>query len=474
MVVTRYLFVYKLAKDRYLLINSLTGAVDVVETEVLQAFAAIRRGTAAVLADDEIRSLVARGHLYPSRADEEAVVDRLVAFSEENRARTQAICFVLCPTVSCNLRCPYCFEPHKMHEDGRLMTPEQVEQAFVAVDEIRRMRPEIPQASLNLFGGEPLLPSTRHVVANILERAAARDLPISITSNGTHAHVFSDLLRPYRDRILFDISMDGPQEIHDRRRITVNGSGTFSRISANVSLLLSLGFRVAVRMNLNEDNVAAVPAFLEHVRQQGWNRHENFQMTVSPVTNYTGRSAQGLIPPSQLEVRLRRSIPDHLLKEIPVSLNGDVSRLNLPVSEALGESMVSGKFMPSLYYCEASGALFYCMGPDSFIYPCNQIIGDPTWAIGSFFPSLSIDPEKAGMWQDRAVTNMPGCMECGVAFLCSGGCPVLARRTTGSPMDSYCGTAKQELAAYVRSVAPQLLAADAGASTGHVRSEGDR
>jgi len=474
MVVTRYLFVYKLADDRYLLINSLTGAVDVVETEVLRAFATIRRGSAPALPEDQIQSLVRRGHLYPARADEEMQVDRLVAFARENRARTQAICFVLCPTVSCNLRCPYCFEPHKMHEDGRLMTLEQVEQAFVALDTIRTMRPDIPQASLNLFGGEPLLPTTRHVVAHVLERAAARDLPISITSNGTHAHIFTELLRPYRERILFDISMDGPREIHDRRRITVNGGGTFSRISDNVGLLLGLGFRVAVRMNLNEDNVAAVPAFLEYVRQQGWNRDENFQMTVSPVTNYTGRSADGLIPPSQLEMRLRRAIPEHLLKEIPVSLNGDVSRLNLPVSDALGESMVAGKFMPSLYYCEASGALFYCMGPDSLIYPCNQIIGDPTWAIGHFSPSLSIDPQKVALWHNRAVTNMPGCMECGIAFLCSGGCPVLARRTTGSPMDSYCGTAKKELAAYVRSVAPQLLGAAGGASTARLGREDDR
>ncbi len=473
MVVTRYLFVYRLEGERYLLINSLTGAVDVVETDVLRAFAAIRRGHAPALTDDELSSLLSRGHLYASRTDEQAQVERLVALTESTRARSQAICFVLCPTVSCNLRCPYCFEPHKMHEDGRVMTLEQVEKAFVAVDEIRSTRPDIPEASLNLFGGEPLLPSTRHVVAKMLEGAAARELPISITSNGTHAHVFVDLLRPYRDRILFDISMDGPQEIHDQRRITVNGSGTFRRISENVGLLLSQGFRVAVRMNLNEGNVASVPAFLEHVRQQGWHRNENFQMTVSPVTNYTGNAAQGLISPSQLEVRLRRSIPEHLLKEIPISLNGDVSRLNLPVSEALGESMVSGKFMPSLYYCEASGALFYCMGPDSFIYPCNQIIGDPTWAIGSFFPSLSIDPEKAAIWHDRAVTNMPGCMECGIAFLCAGGCPVLARRTTGSPMDSYCGTAKRELAVYVRSVAPQLLAATSAVPTARP-SERDR
>ena len=93
--------------------------------------------------------------------------------------------------------------------------------------------------------------------------------------------------------------------------------------------------------------------------------------------------------------------------------------------------------------------------------PRNQIIGDPSWAIGTYSPSLAIDAEKAAMWHGRAVTSMPGCRDCGIAFLCAGGCPVMAKRTTGSPMDSYCGTAKQELASYVRSVAPRLLAEEA-------------
>jgi uncharacterized protein len=315
----------------------------------------------------------------------------------------------------------------------------------------------MPHASINLFGGEPLLPATRGIVARIMAETATRDLPVSITSNGTHAHHFINILRPYREHILFDISMDGVKEIHDQRRITASGAGTFDRISTNLQLLLVEGFRVAVRMNLNERNVDQVPLFLDYVKERGWNRYPNFEVTVSPVTNYTGQAADGLIPPSEVETRLRHALSEELLKEVPVSLNGDVSRLNFPISEALGESMVHGKFIPSLYYCEASGALFYCMGPDGFIYPCNQIVGDPTWAIGTYSPTLSIDDEKAALWQGRAVTNMPKCRECSVAFLCSGGCPVLATRSTGSPMDSYCGTSKKELANYIRSVAPKLI-----------------
>jgi len=465
MIVTRYVFTYRMTDTRYLLINSLTGAVDLADKKVVEAFSSIRHGRSPDLPDDTIGALSRRGYLYPSRCDEESLIDRAVELNEQFRARTQALCFVLCPTVSCNLRCPYCFEPHALHKKRNLMTAGQVDKAFSALDSIRLTRPDIPNASINLFGGEPLQRFTRPIVERILQAAVARELPVSITSNGSNAHHFVDMLLPHRRRIMFDISIDGVKDIHDRRRFTANGNGTFDRIVQNVTLLLGHEFNVAVRMNVNEANVDAVPEFLEFVRDQGWNRHENFQLNVSPITNYTGNAAEGLLAPSEVERRLRERISTGLRAEVPVSLNGDISRLTLPLSDIVGTSMTPGEFMPSIYYCEASGALFYCMGPDGLVYPCNQILGSPEWAIGTYDPELRIDAEKAAMWQGRKVTNMPKCRECSIAFMCSGGCPVMAKRSTGSPTDSYCGNAKAELAAYIRAIAPDII-------TGPIASSG--
>jgi uncharacterized protein len=457
MIVTRYVFTYKIADDKYLLINSLSGAVDLVDRRVVEAFSAIRRGATPALPADTVEVLAQRGYLYPSASDEEDVVSRAVSLNEQFRAKDQALCFVLCPTVSCNLRCPYCFEPHALHTKREVMTALQVEKAFLALDTIREQRPDIPNASINLFGGEPLQRFTQEPVAQILEAAARRDIPVSVTSNGTNVHHFIETLRPHRERLMFDISIDGIQEVHDQRRFLADRGPTFSRIVHNVDLLLGEGFRVAVRMNVNESNIDSVPAFLAYVRDQGWSHRDGFQLNISPVTNYTGNAKDGLLAPSVVEQRLRKRIPKDLLAEVPVTLNGDISRLTLPLSDIVGATMTPGEFMPSIYYCEASGALFYCMGPDGYIYPCNQILGSSEWAIGTYDPELSIDPAKAAMWHGRKVTNMPKCRECSIAFMCAGGCPVMAKRTTGSPTDSYCGTSKSELADYIRAAAPDIL-----------------
>lgn len=457
MVVTRFVFTYKLDEARYVLLNSLSGAVDIVGEEVTRAFDAIRRGKPHSLSDETVAELSDRGYLYPSRAEEDTVIQRLVEFTQRRRILEQQICFVLCPTMTCNLRCPYCFEPHTMHEKGGLMTDEQVEKAFFALDRIREMRADFRDASINIFGGEPLLPNTRRAVTDMLARAAERDMPVAITTNGTYAHLFLSILAPHKERIMIDVTMDGIKEIHDKRRVLPTGKGSFDRISDNISLLLAEGLRVSVRMNLNEANIHVVTSFLEYVKRQGWHEYPHFHVSLSPVTDYTGRGGPGLMAAHQVEARVKHDVPDALTKTVSLVMNGDFSRLNLPVSEALGESSMTGRFLPSLYYCEASGSQFYCMGPDGLVYPCNQIIGDPEWAIGSFAPEFKIDPEKAELWHGRNVTNMPQCMECSIAFLCSGGCPVMAKRSTGSPMDSYCGTSKKELVEYLDSVAPRLI-----------------
>ncbi|QDX93400.1 radical SAM protein [Brevibacillus laterosporus] len=359
--------------------------------------------------------------------------------------------------MACNLRCPYCFEPHKLHETSQVMTESQVEAAFEALDAIREQRKDLSRAGYNLFGGEPLLPTTKKIVESVVQKAAQRHLYGSITTNGTHLHQFVDILYPYRTLLLFQITIDGSQEIHDKRRITAGGKGTFEQIISNIELYLSKGFKIDVRMNLNEENIHIVPELLQYLKEKKFPEYDNFCLSLSPVTNYTGLGGEGIMAPHEVEARVREQVPMNLLKEVKVGLNGDFSRLNLPVSKAIGESFIKDEFMPSLFYCEASGGSFYVFAPDGNIYPCNQIIADPSWAIGTYDSEFYINQEAADLWHGRDVSNMPQCMECSVAFLCSGGCPVMANRKYGSPMASYCGTSKKELHDYLDSVAPKIL-----------------
>ncbi len=42
--------------------------------------------------------------------------------------------YVICPTYTCNFRCPYCFESHSLHEKITALTEEQLQAVMQAID----------------------------------------------------------------------------------------------------------------------------------------------------------------------------------------------------------------------------------------------------------------------------------------------------------------------------------------------------
>jgi radical SAM protein with 4Fe4S-binding SPASM domain len=78
----------------------------------------------------------------------------------------------------------------------------------------------------------------------------------SITSILTNGYLLSqdivDLLSPYRDKLVFGISLDShrPDE-HDRRCCV---KGAFNKVIENIQKLTSAGFKVRISMAVDEDN----------------------------------------------------------------------------------------------------------------------------------------------------------------------------------------------------------------------------
>ncbi|QDX93399.1 hypothetical protein EEL30_14500 [Brevibacillus laterosporus] len=94
MIVTHYLFQHKLDEGNYLLLNSLTGAVDVVEQHVITGLKQIRQHGTFPFSPKEHFFLLERGYLYEDRTDEKKVVDQLIAWSRKHRDEHTPITFV--------------------------------------------------------------------------------------------------------------------------------------------------------------------------------------------------------------------------------------------------------------------------------------------------------------------------------------------------------------------------------------------
>lgn len=172
-------------------------------------------------------------------------------------------------TQSCNLRCEYCKHcgTYPMERTHRNIDMSQTI-AFGAIDFARNHSThfEGKNLSVGFYGGEPLLrfellKKTVDYAKSILDK----EVHFSITTNGT---IMNDQILDFliSEKMSVQISLDGPQNIHDRYRKTINLQGSHSEIISNLRKILErdekyyhnyIGFNI----------VFSPPFLLEQVRQ---------------------------------------------------------------------------------------------------------------------------------------------------------------------------------------------------------------
>ncbi|OFV92774.1 MAG: hypothetical protein A3H95_14480 [Acidobacteria bacterium RIFCSPLOWO2_02_FULL_64_15] len=156
-------------------------------------------------------------------------------------------------TENCNLRCVSC-ACWRSTTQGELTTVEW--------EDVLRQLADARFHKVNLTGGEPLI---REDAIHLMEYATRLRLRhLHLNTNGI------SLVPPTIERILaagvrsFNISIDGPRELHDRIRGRV---GAFDQTVDHLRNLADQRARLPLRIRLNftlmRDNVAALPAVAE-------------------------------------------------------------------------------------------------------------------------------------------------------------------------------------------------------------------
>lgn len=168
---------------------------------------------------------------------------------------------ILMPTEQCQLRCAYCYEDF---EQGRM--EEGVVRGIQGL--MSRRAPELERLAVEWFGGEPLLAFDIVEEVQAFAQKLTREHPSlrfqgSMTTNAMR-------LDPGRLARLvelgvrrFQISLDGPREIHDRFRTTAGGQGTFERIWGNLLAARQVegDFEIHLRLHVSRANVEGLADF---------------------------------------------------------------------------------------------------------------------------------------------------------------------------------------------------------------------
>lgn len=153
-------------------------------------------------------------------------------------------------TDGCNMSCKHCFQAGC--HSNRVMTEETVDSVF---DKIINKRKDLTY-NVNLFGGEPMLPTTLNIRKYFLSKLKERtnkDVIVSIVSN-TLVITDEDIewlkeLKKYSKMVLYQVSLDSIPKYNDISRVDKQGKGTALRVLDNLKRVSSvLGFQY---MNIN-------------------------------------------------------------------------------------------------------------------------------------------------------------------------------------------------------------------------------
>ncbi|MHB8692846.1 MAG: cyclophane-forming radical SAM/SPASM peptide maturase GrrM/OscB [Solirubrobacteraceae bacterium] len=168
---------------------------------------------------------------------------------------------VVQPTPFCNIDCSYCYLPDRGNSSRMTL-----ETLAAVVDALQSSGLNKGRLSLVWHGGEPLtLPVEYYADAFSLVRARQDpDAPIAlrIQTNGIAINErFCQLFASYD--VTVGVSLDGPACIHDARRQTKAGSGTFRHTLRGLRLLQEFGLRPHVISVVTSQTLDRQEEFIE-------------------------------------------------------------------------------------------------------------------------------------------------------------------------------------------------------------------
>ncbi|WP_262137669.1 quinohemoprotein amine dehydrogenase maturation protein [Pseudomonas sp. Marseille-Q5117] len=337
---------------------------------------------------------------------------------------------ILNVNTGCNLSCTYCYkEDLAIPSKGQKMNFETAKKSVELLLEQGKSR---EQLNVVFFGGEPLtnLKLIKEVVEYTEKRCAelGKKADFSMTTNAT---LLNEEVVDYLDshRFGISISMDGPQAVHDRRRITVGGQGTYHVVAAKARMLLSR-YRskpVGVRVTLTAGHTDVV-GIHEHLKNDlGFAEVGVAPATSGPVTVFN-LSSKELREVFDSMMELGRAYRDAALQ----GRNNGFSNMHQLMSD-LYEGRK--KALP----CGAGVGLL-AVDNNGDLNLCHRFTGSDMPKFGNV--DEGIEKEKLGSFLEAATDRSnKGCSTCRIRNLCAGGCYHESYAHFGDPLSPtyhYC------------------------------------
>ncbi len=370
--------------------------------------------------DTRLRQLfIDQAILVPEDCDE---VSLLARRSHDARyTPSTGLSLTICPTVDCNFRCPYCYQHHL--PSGMSDEVQQATLRFIDDHE-----PQIISLAIAWFGGEPLLglPAIQNLSGQFIERFGRENYHASMITNGLllTPEISTQLVDLGVDRV--QVTIDGPRESHNQRRICVDQKPTFDRITENLRQAdPRLG--INIRVNVDQENLETLSGgFFDQLDSVGLKGR--IGVYFAPVKAYTEVCAD--VAGTCLTGRSwAKSVAQLQLK----AYQRGYGRAGLPSSKA--------------NVCIADNVNGWVINHDGMVYKCWADVTKPHKAVRNLLteettPAMQDNLKQCMNWNPF---KLPGCQECKTLPQCMGGCPQLTFQQKEEVKKGHCRELRHNL-----------------------------
>jgi uncharacterized protein len=406
-------------RDELLLVQPLTGQAALLEREKALALHGLAAGgpLPAGLPEETLRA--ARFVVDSDDEDRALLAEAWAAWTDE--AERTPVQLIVVPTFGCNLRCTYCYQEVFDPSARGLIAPEVIDGIFRFVD--ARFGAEAMRPYLTLFGGEPLVDTPAHHdrLRRFLDGAGARGMKVAAVTNGYDLGAFAGELAAGGAREV-QVTLDGPEAVHDARRPHASGSGTFARAVEGVDALVAAGVPVNLRVVVDRENIEHLPALARTALERGW-----LDLPESRFKTQIGRNYElfGCATQQRRDALFDRVTLWSRFAEL-AERHPELRRFHLPRFHGIRHLAENGELPVANFDACPAAKKEWAFSPDGGLYGCTATVGNPRYRLGSFWPELRIDEAAVAPWQARNVATIEKCRTCDVATVCGGGCGALA------------------------------------------------
>lgn len=350
-----------------------------------------------------------------------------------SRYNSQHFTLTIAPTLNCNFDCTYCYE-----KNSRMNSYMSSEVQDKIIELIKKRIPTIASLSITWYGGEPLiaLDVIESMSKKVIELCQQSNVNYSsrIVTNGynLNKNVAEKLIECKIDGI--QITLDGPKDIHDKRRPLIGGQGTFDVIMKNLIECIDTIKNISIRINTDKENESRIDEVLDIFDKY------NLSDKIHPYLGFVEPTNDCYFKNSCLSKKSFSQIHYNFIKKL--EQKGFIKNLTVKYPLLVGN------------FCGADYVGSLVIDPNGNMYKCWSDIGMDKHCVGNLInkdtDTYSLETYINYMIYDP--TNDNKCKQCIYLPICMGGCP----RARKDIEEERCTEYKYALDMYIKEISATL------------------